>query len=102
VPAHIGVQPLLLGAEGVEQVQGQLPVVSFVVSLQQDLQWNGELPGLLEHGAGHDTAGEQKGGRDARLEHRQPDWIAGAFSLDFDYSWPRLPRPSSNHTPTPR
>lgn len=33
VPAHVGVQRLLLGAEGVEQVQCQLPVVSFVVPL---------------------------------------------------------------------
>ncbi len=37
MPAHIGVQRLLLGAEGVEQVQGHLPVVSFVVPLQQDV-----------------------------------------------------------------
>jgi hypothetical protein len=29
VPAQIGVQRLLLGAEGVEQVQGRLPVVPF-------------------------------------------------------------------------
>ena len=35
VPAEIGVQRLLLGAEGVEQVQGRLPVVPFVVPLQQ-------------------------------------------------------------------
>ena len=73
VPAHIGVQRLLLGAEGVEQVQGQLPVVSFVVPLQRDPQRKGDLPGLLEHGAGHETPGEQKGGRDTRLDHRQPD-----------------------------
>ncbi len=73
VPAHIGVQRLLLGAEGVEQIQGQLPVVSFVVPLQQDLQRNSDLPGLLEHGAGHETPGEQNGGRDARLDHRQPE-----------------------------
>jgi hypothetical protein len=37
VAAHIGVQRLLLGAEGVEQVQGRLPVVALVVPLQQDL-----------------------------------------------------------------
>ena len=73
VSAHVGVQRLFLGAEGVEQVQGPLPVVAFVVPLQQDLQRNGDLPGLLEHGAGHETPGEQQGGRDARLDHRQPD-----------------------------
>jgi hypothetical protein len=73
VPAHIGVQLLLLGTEGVEQVQGHLPVVSFVIPLQQDLQRNGDPPGLLEHRAGHKTPGEQQRGRDARLDHRQPD-----------------------------
>src|SRR6266498_1722900 len=73
VPAQIGVQRLLRGAEGVEQVQGRLPVVPFVVPLQQDQQRNGDLPGLLEQGAGHETPGEQKSGRDTRLDHRQPD-----------------------------
>ena len=38
VPTYVGVQRLPFGAEGVEQVQGQLPVVRFVVALQQDLQ----------------------------------------------------------------
>ena len=38
MPAHVGVQRLLRRAEGVEQVQGQLPVVALVVPLQQDEQ----------------------------------------------------------------
>ncbi|MDQ7905035.1 hypothetical protein RB614_10935 [Phytohabitans sp. ZYX-F-186] len=37
------------------------------------MQRNGDLPGLLEQGTGHETPGEQEGGRDARLDHRQPD-----------------------------
>jgi hypothetical protein len=37
-----------------------------IVPLQQDLQWNGDLPGLLEHAAGHETPGEQQGVRPAR------------------------------------
>ena len=61
------------GAEGVEQVQCQLPVVSFVVPLQQDVQRNRDLTGLVEHGAGHETPGEETGGRDARFDQRQPD-----------------------------
>jgi hypothetical protein len=28
---------------------------------------------LLAQGVGHETPGEQKGGRDARLDHHQPD-----------------------------
>jgi hypothetical protein len=35
VPAHIGVQRLLRGAEGVEQVKRHLPVVPFVVPLRR-------------------------------------------------------------------
>lgn len=66
-------QRLLPGAESVEQVQGRLSVVPFVVPLQQDVQRNGDLAGLLEHGARDETPGEQNGGRDARLDHRQPD-----------------------------
>lgn len=46
VPAQMGVQRLLLGAEGVEQVQGRLPFHPYVVPLQQQLQRNGDLPGL--------------------------------------------------------
>ena len=61
VPAHICVQRLLLGAEGVEQVQGQLPVVSFVIPLQQDLQRNGDLPGLLEQSARACSAAAERG-----------------------------------------
>ncbi len=45
VTAHIGVQGLLLGTEGVKQVQGRLPVGTFVVLLQQDMQRNSDLPG---------------------------------------------------------
>src|SRR5690348_14671171 len=60
--SHVGVQRLLLGTEGVEQIEGHLPVVSFVVPLQQDLQRNGDLPRLVENGAGHVTPGEQNGG----------------------------------------
>src|SRR5213080_3703720 len=71
VPTHIGVQRLLLGAEGVEQVQGRLPVVPFVVPLQQDVQRNGDLAGLLECGARHETPGEETGGDDERLDHRK-------------------------------
>jgi hypothetical protein len=48
VPAEIGVRRLLPRAEGVEQVQGQPPVVPFVVPLQQNLQRTGATPaGLL-------------------------------------------------------
>jgi hypothetical protein len=36
VPAHIGVQRLLLGAEGVEQVQGHLPVGSTWLTSKPD------------------------------------------------------------------
>lgn len=59
VPAQIGVQRLLPGAGGVEQVQGRLPFRPFVVPLQQELQRNGDLPGRLGQGVGYETpAGE--------------------------------------------
>ena len=73
VPAHVGLQRLLCGGEGVEQVQCQLPVVSFVVPLQQDVQRNRDLTGLVEHGTGHEAPGEEAGSREARFD---PDfWI---------------------------
>jgi ATP-binding cassette subfamily B protein len=77
VPAQIGVQRLLLGPEGVEQVQGRLPFHPFVVPLQQELHRNGDLPGLLDQGAWHETPGEENGGRYARLDHRQPNADGG-------------------------
>jgi hypothetical protein len=73
VPAQIAVQRLLLGTEGIEQVQDRLPFDPFVVSLQQELQPNGDLPGRLAQGAGHETLTEESGGRDARLDQRQPN-----------------------------
>src|SRR5680860_993251 len=79
VPAHVGVQRLLLGAEGVEQVQCQLPVVSFVVPLQQDVQRNRDLTGLVDRGAGHETPGEETGGREARFDQLPPHRPAAAM-----------------------
>ncbi len=79
----MGMQGLLLGAEGVEQVQGRLPVVSFVVPLQQHVQRNGDPAGLREHGARHETPGEQDSCRDTRFGHCQPD-------ADGDHA-PRVP-----------
>jgi hypothetical protein len=73
VPAQIAVQRLLLGTEGVEEVQDRLPFDPFVVPLQQELQPNGDLPGRLAQGAGHETLTEESGGRDARLDQRQPN-----------------------------
>lgn len=73
VPAQVGVQCLLPGAEGVEQVQGPLPGIPLVVPLEQEQQRNGDPPGLLALGAGHEAPGEAAGRRDARLGHRQPD-----------------------------
>jgi hypothetical protein len=72
VPAQVGLERLLPGAEGVEQVQRQLAVVAFVVPLQQDQQRNGDLPGLVENDAGHETPGEKNGGLDAWLDQGQP------------------------------
>src|SRR4051794_28253389 len=73
VPAHVGVERLLLRPEGVEQLQGRLPVVSLVIPLQQDIQRNRDLSGLVERGVGNEAAGEEYGGRDAWLDHCQPD-----------------------------
>jgi hypothetical protein len=52
VPAHVGVQRLLLRAEGVEEVEGHLPVVSLVVPLQQDKQRDSDLPRFLDKARG--------------------------------------------------
>jgi hypothetical protein len=73
VPTQVGVQRLLLGAERVEQIQDRLPFHPFVVPLHEELQRNGDLPGLLAQGVGHEGLGEEGGGRDSRLDHRQPD-----------------------------
>lgn len=73
VAAHVGLQSLLVRAEGVEQVQRLLPVVRLVVPLQQHVQRDRDPTGFAEHGARHETAGEQTGGRDAGFDHCQPD-----------------------------
>jgi hypothetical protein len=57
----------------VEQVQDRLRFDPFVVPLQQELQPNGDLSGRLAQGAGHETLTEEGGGRDARLDQRQPN-----------------------------
>jgi hypothetical protein len=74
----MGVQRLLPGAEGVEQVQGRLPFHPFVVSLQQELQRNGDLPGRLEQGVGHETPPKKTAA--------EPPWWAGHRVLP---PWPR-------------
>src|SRR5690606_1522134 len=61
VSAHVGVQGLLLGAEGVEQVQQRLPVVALVVPLQEDVQRDGDPAGLLDDHAGYEAPGEETG-----------------------------------------
>lgn len=71
VTTHVGLQGFLLGAECIEQIQGQLPVVPFVVPPQQDMQRNCELAGLIKHRPGHEAPGEKAGGRDARFDQRQ-------------------------------
>lgn len=46
VSAHVGVQGLLGRAEDVEQVEGHLAVVAFVVPLEEHQQRDGDLPGF--------------------------------------------------------
>ena len=70
---HVGVQRLLLGPEGVEQLQRTLPLVSLVVPLQQDVQRNGDAPGLVERDGGYETPREEAGRRNAGLGHDEPD-----------------------------
>lgn len=58
----------------VEQLRGRLPVVAFVVPLQQHMQRDGDPASLLGHRARHETPGEQAGGHDAGFHHhRQSD-----------------------------
>src|SRR6195952_5954090 len=73
VTAHIGAQRLLPRAERVEEVQGGLSVVGFVVPLQQDLKRNGDLPGFVEHASGQEASREEAGSPNTRLDHRPPD-----------------------------
>jgi hypothetical protein len=77
VPAQVGVQRLLRTAEGVKQVERAVPVIAFIVALQQYLERNRDLPGFAEYGAGQQAPGEEVGRADTRLDHREPDAGAG-------------------------
>src|SRR5690606_41088308 len=50
MPGHARVERLLGGAECIEQIQCHLPVVAFVVPLEQDVERYRHLPCLFERG----------------------------------------------------
>jgi hypothetical protein len=73
VPTKVGVQCLLWGTKGIEQVERGLPVVAFVVPLQQHLQRDGQVASLVQSRPGHETSGEEVRGADSGLDHGKPD-----------------------------
>ena len=73
VSAHVCLERLLLGSEGIEQVKSHLPVVAVVVPLQEDVQRDGDSSRILDDAAGDEAAGEETSGNDAWLDDDQPN-----------------------------
>jgi hypothetical protein len=70
VPTHVRHERLLLGAKGIEEVQGRLAVVALVVPLEENVERDGDLTRVLEGCAGDETSCEEAGCHDPRLEDR--------------------------------